>query len=203
MRAVWQHLADRREEYVLRFPAEKVDWAIQNAKVSEQATYMPISGSGYRDQCMAENLDWILQQNPGAKVVVWAHDAHISKSGGAMGSWLGDRHGSDYLAVGQIFHQGKYNAVSSTGLKANDAVPSFPGTLEYAFHSSGMPKFILDLRRASPEDSAASWLFGPVQYRMIGALQADGFLFASQLTADYDALVFFDQVQASTLLPSK
>ena len=37
--------------------------------------------------------------------------------------------------------------------------------------------------------------------RDIGALAADGFFFTTQLTTDYDILIFFDQVAASVLLP--
>jgi erythromycin esterase len=199
--AVWQRLTERRGDYLAAFPAETVDWAIQNAKVFEQATYIALGGSSYRDQCMAANLEWILQQNPGAKVVVWAHDYHVSRVRGAMGSYVGEKHGADYVVFGQVFHAGGYNAFNSGRLIANSATPSFPGTIEYVLHSTGMPKFMLDLRRASPDDAGAAWLWGRTQYRSIGALAVDGFGFTDQLTADYDVLIFFDQVNPSVLLP--
>ena len=201
MHAVWQHLTDRRSGYLANLPAETVDWAIQNAKVSEQATYYALGGTAYRDQCMAANFEWILQQNPGAKAVVWAHDYHISRVKGAMGSYIAASHGTDYLAVGQVFHAGGYNAVNNGRLIPNDATPSFPGSIEYVLHSTGMPKFILDMRRAAPGDPGSSWLFGQTQYRSIGALATDGFGFTYQLTTDYDVLVFFDHVNPSVLLP--
>ena len=78
---------------------------------------------------------------------------------------------------------------------------SFPGTVEYVLHSTGMPKFILDMRQASPNDPGSSWLFGTTQYRYIGALKQDGFLYTNQLTTDYDVLIFFDQTSPSVLLP--
>ena len=53
---------------------------------------------------------------------------------------------------------------------ANDATPSYPGSIEYVLHSTGMPRFILDMRRASPDDPDASWLFGRTLYRTIGAV---------------------------------
>ena len=198
---VWQHLTDRRADYLATFPPETIDWAIQNARVSEQATYIAIGGSAYRDQCMAANLDWILQQNPGAKAVVWAHDYHVSRVRGAMGSYVAANHGTDYVVFGQIFHAGGYNAVNNGRLIPNGATPSFPGSVEYVLHSTGMPKFILDMRRAAPDDPGSSWLFGQTQYRTIGAVAADGFAFTNQLTTDYDLLIFFDQVNPSVLLP--
>ena len=134
---------------------------IQNAKVMEQATQIIISGSSYRDQSMAANIDWILQQNPGAKVVLWAHDYHVSRASGAMGSYLGAAHGSDYVVFGQIFHAGDYNAVNNGRLGPNAAVPSFPGTVEYVLHSTGMPQFFLDMRQAAPDDPDTPEVEGP------------------------------------------
>jgi len=197
------HLVANRDAYLAGgATASAVDWAIQNTLIAEQSTYMIIGGGPYRDQCMASNIDWILQQNPGARVVLWAHDYHVSRTAGAMGSYLAAGHGSDYVVFGQIFHAGRYNAYNSNGiLTANDATESFPGTVEYVLHSAGMPWFILDLRQASPNDPGSSWLFGPVQYRTIGSMAMDGFGFTSQLTGDYDVLIFFDQTNPSQLLP--
>jgi hypothetical protein len=73
--------------------------------------------------------------------------------------------------------------------------------VEYVLHSAGMPRFVLDLRRASPSDPGSSWLFGTTLYRVIGAVADIGLIYSNQLTTDYDILVFFDQVTASALLP--
>jgi erythromycin esterase len=199
--AVRQYLTDHRSGYMANNTASAVDWAIQNATIAEQAAYLPIGGSLYRDQCMASNIDWILQQNAGAKVVLWAHDYHVSRTAGAMGSYLAANHGSDYVVIGQVFHAGRYNAINNGRLMANDATVSFPGTVEYVLHSAGMPHFILDMRQASPADPGSSWLFGATQYRTVGAVANDGFFFTSQLITDYDVLVFFDQTNPSVLLP--
>jgi erythromycin esterase len=199
--AVWQYLTQHRDDYLANYSASDVDWAIQNAKIMEQATYIVIGGSLYRDQCMASNIDWILQQNPGAKIVLWAHDYHVSRTSGAMGSLIAANHGADYVVFGQIFHAGNYNAVNNGRLMANAAVPSFPGTVEYVLHSTGMPQFFLDTRSASPDDAGSSWLLGITQYRNIGAVAQDGFQFTYQLTKDYDVLIFFDQTTPSSLLP--
>jgi len=199
--AVRLHLIANRSAYLAGNPASTVDWVIQNALIVEQSTYVAIGDGFYRDACMASNIDWILQQNPGAKVVLWAHDYHVSRADGAMGSYLAANHGSDYVVFGQIFHQGQYNAVNSSGLGANVATVSFPGAIEYVLHSTGMPKFILDMRQASPADPGSSWLFGTTQYRYIGASAVDGFLYTNHLTTDYDVLIFFDQTNPSALLP--
>jgi erythromycin esterase-like protein len=202
VQAVRQYLAGHRADYLANNGAAQVDWAIQNAVIVEQSTYYAIGGSTYRDACMAANIDWIVQQNPGARVVLWAHDFHISRADGAMGSYLAANHGKDYVTIGQIFHSGQYNAYNNNGkLVANDAVTSSPPMVEYVLHSAGMPRFVLDLRRASPSDPGSSWLFGTTLYRVIGAVADIGLIYSNQLTTDYDILVFFDQVTASALLP--
>ena len=199
--AVWQYLVQHRATYLANFPATTVDWAIQNARVMEQATYIAIGGSSYRDQAMAANIDWIAQQNPGAKIVVWAHDYHVSRTSGAMGLYIAANHGKDYVVFGQIFHAGTYNAYNNGRLVPNVATPSFPGTVEYVLHSAGMPQFILDLRAASLADPGSSWLLNGAEYRTISALAGDGFGFTNQLTKDYDVMIFFDQTSPSALLP--
>jgi erythromycin esterase len=201
VQAVWQHLSQNRSVYLANFTAHDVDWAIQNAVIVQQAIYNTIASPWYRDQAMASNVDWILQQNPGARAVLWAHDAHVWKDPQAMGSYIAANHSSDYVAFGQIFHAGRYNAVGPGVLQAWPATPSFAGTVEWVFHSIGLPWFILYLRQASLTDAGAAWLLGPVQYRMIGAVEADGFFVSSRLAQDFDALIFFDQSTPSKLLP--
>jgi erythromycin esterase len=201
-RAVWQHIDQHRSDYLPNSSPYEVDWIVQNGKVVEQAVNLLTGGSAYRDSCMAANFDWILQHAaPGAKAVIWAHDYHVSRWSGAMGSYLGNTHGKDYLVVGQFFHAGRYNAWGSSGVKPYDAVPSFPGSAEYIFHSTGMPRFILDMRKASYDDPVSAWMRNEIQYRTIGAVPADGFSMTARLARDYDALVFFDQTTPSALLP--
>lgn len=211
--AIWQHLSDSRSQYVdAGVSAYDVDWAIQDAAIVEQATQIGIYATRsqaesvqYRDRMMAANLEWILNQHPSARAVLWAHDGHVAKSPGWMGGYIAANHGADYVVFGQIFHQGSYNAqtvgTTPVSIQASPATTSFPGTVEYVFHSTGMPWFILDLRKATPGDPGSGWLLGTVQYRTIGAAVADGFFISNRLAQDYDALIFFDQSTPSHLLP--
>lgn len=211
--AIWRHLSDNRSQYVdAGFSAYEVDWAIQDAAIVEQATQIGIYATRsqtepvqYRDRMMAGNLEWILNQHPGARAVLWAHDGHVAKTPGWMGGYIAANHGADYVVFGQIFHAGSYNAQSAdataVSIRAWPATTSFPGTVEYVFHSTGMPWFILDLRKATPGDPGSGWLLGYVQYRALGAGVADGFFVSNRLAQDYDALIFFDRSTPSHLLP--
>jgi erythromycin esterase-like protein len=52
--AVWQYLEAHRAAYLATGSAvNDVEWAVQNAKIVEQAVYVIIAAGGYRDACMA------------------------------------------------------------------------------------------------------------------------------------------------------
>src|SRR5262249_28819066 len=63
----------------------EIDWVIQNAQVARESMQMQ-SSQVSRDNSMARNLEWIVNQSPTAKIVVWAHNGHVARQPGAMGS---------------------------------------------------------------------------------------------------------------------
>jgi erythromycin esterase len=203
--AVLKHLEEARGRYLEKKPAAEVDWAIQNARVADQAAGLMVNsdwgGGGHRDRCMADNVDWILAQAPpGSKIVLWAHNGHVSKTAmgsASMGSHLAKRHGKDYVVLGFAAHQGRYTAIGQgTGLGTHPAHPSQPGSIEYYAHASGLPRMIIDLRRASKDDPTSAWLTRPLDHRSIGALAHD-MSTPSVLPEEYDALIVFDDTTAS------
>jgi len=153
---------------------------------------------------MADNVDWILAQAPtGSKIVLWAHNGHVSKGGmGAtsMGSHLAKRHGKDYSVLGFAAHKGRYTAIGQrTGLGTHEAPPSRSGSVEYYTHCSGLPRMIIDLRRASKDNPSSAWLTRPLDHRSIGAI-AYNMSYPSVLPDEYDALIAFDDTTASKCL---
>ncbi len=203
--SAWKDVIDRfessRTQYLEKgLSTRDIDWAIQNARIARQAMQLQANQIP-RDASMAANVDWILQQSPEAKVVLWAHNGHVNRQPGAMGSFLAGRYGKDYLPIEFAFHEGRYNAINAAGLGANDASPSFPGSAEYVFHRTGIPQFILDLRKISPNYPASTWMLGPTYFRNIGAVALDGFAPRNNLPSYSDAVIFFDRSSPSTLLP--
>jgi hypothetical protein len=197
---VWQQLVSNRSQYVQQQNPADVDWAIQNAQIVVQMVTLQSAGASYRDTQMAVNVEWIASQNPSARIVLWAHDFHISKQSGSMGGALAQYFGSNYVAIGQFFHDGRYNAVNATGLGPNVAEPSFPGSMEYIFDQTGVPQQILNLHLAQSGGPDSSWFFGTFWDRTIGAVAEPGFALDSQLTSEFDAIIFFDQTNPSNLL---
>ncbi len=91
-------------------------------QVSEVKYYMQIqqsSGMDYRDKYMAENASWLLDYFENEKIVVWAHNYHISnlETGviGTMGSYLSYELGDQYATLGFLFSQGTFTAVTMEG----------------------------------------------------------------------------------------
>jgi len=73
----------------------------------------------YRDKYMAENTAWLLDYFGNEKVVLWAHNGHISNFEygvtGTMGNYLTYQLGDQYATVGFLFSKGTFTAVGMEG----------------------------------------------------------------------------------------
>ncbi len=207
-RNVLDRLESRTKQYSKIVPEKDVAWALQNARIALQSCRL-FAGPSSRDESMAENVRWILDQAPpNAKIVLWAHNGHIMKCADAegeyqpMGSYLKRVYGDELVVIGFTCNTGKYTAViRGEGVQSgNDLVPAEPGSAEFCFHQTGRPRFILDLRSASKSDSASAWLTEPTQFRSIGSLAMEDQFSQITLPLAFDALVYFDETTASRLL---
>ncbi|HEV7780974.1 MAG TPA: erythromycin esterase family protein, partial [Chitinophagaceae bacterium] len=121
----------------IKNPAESlaINWGIQYATLIKQFAENTYKGhtSLYRDIAMAENVSWIINvYKPGARVLLWAHDVHISRGdhpnndmniyyGKSMGSHLARKYGADYKSFGLFTYQGEYSCyVSYSNFKVTD-----------------------------------------------------------------------------------
>lgn len=172
------------------------DWAIQNVKILEQAAWQP---ANKRDQYMAENLLWIKEQNPQQKIVAWAHNEHIKKTGKRMGEWLADSLKQDYLSVGFAFYDGSYTSQGDKGLQSYQAQTAYIGTYEYFFNAIDEPIFLLDLRNTSKDDPACAWLFDHLKFRKVGSRNIKEEFFPTKITEDFDVLIFIKSSSYSRL----
>ena len=73
----------------------------------------------YRDKYMAENTKWLQDYFGGKKIILWAHNGHISNyeygATGSMGNYLTYQLGDQYATVGFLFSQGAFTAVGMEG----------------------------------------------------------------------------------------
>jgi erythromycin esterase-like protein len=196
-RAVQAQLEKNRDDLVKTFDGKKVDWSIQNARIVDQALRQRAGDMRVRDASMADNVDWILAQNPEAKIVLWAHNYHVSKQPMAMGSYLDKKFGAKHLAIAFATSQGEYQAIGSGRLGVHKLQTPPPGSIEAVMQRAGIPQFLLDLRNVGAGSPAATWLSQPHQFRSIGALAMDQQFAATDLRKLFDVVIYIDKTTAA------
>lgn len=212
--AVVEHMESTRDAYLAAgFSEWDVDWAIQNARIVAQAVGVA-RDPNTRDPAMARNVQWILDHNAGAKIVLWAHNLHVATGGYPdypgwfiMGEDLRKMYGSDMVVFGFAFNRGGFRAYDMVNQRLTDFEVSEapPGTLDAVFAATGIPVFALDLRQV-PETGPESWLREPHPSRTVGAGYADAYAsnYFPNLTAPaaFDAMLFVENTtRARPVLP--
>lgn len=184
-------LEENRQELARHAPGRDLEWALQNARVVVQSMRMRTERSEFlvRDGAMADNIAWILEQNPHAKMVVWAHNSHVSRAEGWMGSHLAERFGDQYVAFGFATASGRYFAWGDGKLAANDLLEPPPGSIESFFEATGEPRLVLDLRAADASGPSA-WLHELRMIRGIGAVATDRQFAPRDVTHLWDAIIY-------------
>lgn len=221
--ALWSEISGRRAAWLAGARTDgdslAVEWAVQAANLLRQAArFNEALSSPERDSLMAANLDWTLRiLAPGARVVVWAHDVHVSRggdpelsfnSGAQMGAYLSRLYGDAYRAFSLLTYDGAYSATRSFTdhrMIAAEAFPGPAGSLEAALHALRRPPagvgVVVDLRPARA-DEGGSWLRRPRPIRHVGYAAYDyGFEINVVLPLEFDGIVFIDHTTPSRLLP--
>jgi erythromycin esterase-like protein len=202
--AVVNELVAKRASWLPNSRAWDIDWPIQNARLVLQ--YMQLqTGEQSRDQSMAENVEWIAEQNPNAKIVLWAHNGHVQYVAGydPMGGYLHKRFGKQLVTFGFSFNEGSFRAIE-TGKSLHDFEigPAPDGSLDHALASAGLPLFALDLRQLPAQGPVARWFAQPRASRNIGAVYGGGqpaeWSVATQRWQDaFDVILFVSKTTAA------
>lgn len=209
-----RHLEVSRDAYAKKGAVKKdIEWAIQNARVVLQCMQMR-SNEVSRDQSMADNIKWILDNNPGAKIVLWAHNGHVATAsmGGfdPMGASLRKMFGRQMVVFGFAFNQGSFQAMempfpSTSGLKAFHVDPAPEGSFDAMLASAGLKIAAIDLRALPKGGPVANWFSKPRATKSIGSgygEQFAAFFLANQVAPKiYDALLFVEKTTAARALP--
>lgn len=161
---------------------------------------------GARDRAMAANIKWIADRHPGERMVVWAHNGHVSAEtlpfspGGTMGVHMRRAFGNELFIIGFAFDHGAFRAVKpGTGLMVHTVPPLDESTFDRALALNGPPLFVLDLRKARGE--VREWLSSPLPTRAPGAIYDEARPKASVARIhplqSYDAIFFVNETTAS------
>jgi erythromycin esterase len=163
-----------------------------------------------RNQAMAENVAWMKGQGgPNAKIVLWAHNAHITRAATAMGDHLRAMLGPDYVNVGLTMGSGSFNSIGygSVGTQSVPSVwvvpPAIQGSLESAFAATHQSNLIVDMRGLAAGGPGSSTLRGPMWMRLLSESFDPGQqnLTPVSLPDNFDLLVYIGSTTPSTLLP--
>ncbi len=177
---------------------------------------MPEARPNIRDQAMAENIAWTLDQaGSGARIVLWAHNLHVMRKPedpgyGSMGNELEQKYGDDHFVIGFSFNRGSFQAafmdVDASGNYTQKLGPfsvkrADDGTIPWLFAQVELPLFFIDLRDISSA-GAAAWLSDARPMRAIGAGYSNDDIqkyFESVILPEhFDAVIFVDSTSAAT-----
>ncbi len=170
---VYVEASSLKEWTLARHNLEIVRQAVEMHSVDRSGNFSP------RDQAMAANVEWILdQEGPESKIMLWAHNGHVSTAplgdGQSMGTVLRKTYGEKMVVCGFSFDQGSFQALQrGKGLRQFTVGPAIPGSLDAALAAAGIPLFAVDLRAAPSSGAVAEWLNTPQPMRSIGAIYSD------------------------------
>jgi erythromycin esterase len=206
----------RRDAWTAKTGAAAFELARQYARVVSQgldglavSAEPSWAGSKMRDVAMADNVDWLLARDPGQKIVLWAHNAHVdtSETGSSMGRLLRNRHGGDMVVFGFAFTEGGFQARDYAGTPGPllwKVSPNPKAVFDVTMASAGLSIAALDLRAAPDTGPVHDWLDVPHGTRNIGALYRAESEFIPRVAfpESYDAVLFVERTTAAHPLPS-
>jgi len=203
-----------------RFTADEHFYATQNARLVMNAERYyrsmfrgGISSWNLRDAHMVETLEslqtFLATQKPRPKIVVWEHNSHLGDARatrmGQEGEWnvgqlVRERHGDDAILIGFTTFEGTVTAASNwDGPAERKRVrPALKNSYEALFHKVNIPRFLLTFRGT---DHAAAALREPLLERAIGVIyrpetERASHYFQARLSAQFDAVIHFDETRA-------
>jgi erythromycin esterase-like protein len=165
-----------------------------------------------RDTHMADTLDALdahLGRHIAPKIVVWAHNSHVGDARATdmgargelnIGQLTRERHADETVLIGFTTYTGTVTAASDWDAPAQrkQVRPGMAASYELLFHQTGVPRFFLSMRDLG---EAAGGLREPRLHRAIGVIyrpdtERMSHYFASNLPAQYDAILHLDETRA-------
>jgi erythromycin esterase len=213
IKLVMDALDNNKEQYVRESSISEWTLARQHARQVEM--YIEANtedGENYgtvRDLGQAENLKWIMNhEGSDAKMIVWAHNSHVSNSSrwGTewMGSYMKKWYGDELKIFGFLFNQGGFKAIDegvpSKGMY-DFTVDSAPEeTFEHIMANTNRSIAALDLNKLPKDGVVYDWFNQERPTRNSGGgyneSDAEHFFWPYNLLEAYDVLVYIDSTTA-------
>lgn len=136
--------------------------------------------SSFRDKGMAENVRWLVDYEKGAKIILWAANAHIMTipGSGCMGAYLRRTYGKDMVVIGLMGN--RYSKAPSPD-NTDKGYGAPKGTVEALFAEAGLDMAVVNLR-SLPKGAVSKYFNSP---RKTGPISL---VFPSA----YDAILFIE-----------
>jgi erythromycin esterase len=200
---VFSYISENKKSITKTINESEFNWLLQNANILIQSAEAAIRHDeiSFRDKCMAENVEWILNANPTEKIILWGHIGHLRKELPWMGGYLFEKFGSNYYSIGTVSNSGTYTANNSFETTTTNVLnESKPGSFEYSFHKLGVPIFYFDYNQVNESKPESKWLKSALFYRGIGAVATQDQFQPVNISEWFNAIIYFDSTHASDLL---
>ena len=203
-------LLANREAYEAAAGPDAFEVAIQSLRVAVQY-HLLFTGEQTRDESMAENTEWISRRiGPEGRVVLWAHNYHVSTQPGAQGFHLRQVFGDAMVVVGFSHERGRFTARHQigdrfVGISEFDLGAPRPDSYEHYLSSAAVPRFVLDLRKLDTDSAESSWLAGTRPFRFIGCCYdpdtPGDYWHPWPLVDWFDVMIHLESTRPTVLLP--
>ncbi|SDL52744.1 Erythromycin esterase homolog [Pedobacter sp. ok626] len=156
---------------------------------------------GKRDEFMAANATWILENTNSDNLIIWAHNGHISKSalfrGASLGTYLYQKYNTGYFAIATDFNQGeasvfvKKNGRITLGSKFYPEVTS-ANAYEYYFNQCKFQNFMINISALNGHEVLVPFFSKNLSMKMVGG--TDGLIrIKLSILENFDLIVFLNK----------
>ena len=166
-----------------------------------------------RDEYMAQTVLGILQkETSNAKVMVWAHNGHVSKNrkekangyfrplGSALAEYLGDL----YYAIGFSTYKGSFQGLNYvvkdkkvSGIASFPLPPADKGSLDWYFAQSKKDMFFLDFKKTKKSNAVNQFLNKKLEMYYAGSSWSLDYDYSSKQQIipiiTYDGMIFIEE----------
>ncbi len=213
IRHVMKAFDTNKESYIEA--SSLAEWTLTRQHARQVELYIEANtedGKNYskvRDYGQAENLKWIMdQEGSDAKMIIWAHNSHVSNSSRWENEWMGTHlkrwYGDELKIFGFFFNQGGFKAIDeanpSRGMYDFSVGPATEGTFEHIMASTSLSVAALELNKLPNKGIVYDWFNQERPSRNSGGgfneNEAPKFFWPYNLMIAFDVLVYLDSTTA-------
>ncbi len=212
IREIEQNIIHNEIKYLNQSSKRGYEIVLQNIQILKQAepflkdrSEIRLDYEEIRDKFMAENLIWINDLNPKDKIIIWAHNGHISKGERCgvlsiicektMGNILKKNYGDDYYPIGFEFNRGTFMAFHNREkIKPIFLSRASKNSLAYFLSKAKSDNCIIDFELLiNTSEIGEKFLNSAIKTHSIGTNYYEGHRYTKKKLKDhFDALIFIE-----------